>query len=138
MMSKEEKNKDKVTVEQQTTSEFEEAVDELKELLLFKNETKTGDIVFILIEEMGGGMWGLVKNITPVKNGDKELKVSISILNVPILNQIWPINKNQLCGEIYTVDGKKRFIKALRFTKDFDKLTEEQKLQFVPSNNTVH
>ena len=108
---------------------MEKIIAELKELVPFKDTTETGDIVMVVAEDPQMVAYAMVTDIEPdLSRKDEWWEVHMQLLSVPIQSIVWTLRVEQFTGqEIFTMGGKAKFIKAVRF--------EKQPLQPNPKNN---
>jgi hypothetical protein len=102
------------------TNNLERLVDELKEVVPFKQTTDVGDLVLIASEEPRLMLYAVVTSIErdPSKR-DEWWHLGLTFLTVPLQHVIWTLRTAQLTGqEIFTMGGEKRFFKAVSIAFD--------------------
>lgn len=94
---------------------METLVKELGEVLSFKDTIDVGDIVLVVIEETKDAIYAYVTSIEPDNSRkDEWWNLSLSFLSIPVQKATWTLRTPQMTGmEIFTMGGKKRFIKAV-------------------------
>ncbi|HET97654.1 MAG TPA: hypothetical protein ENN98_02965, partial [Desulfurivibrio alkaliphilus] len=96
------------------TQEFniEKIFDDLQKIMPFKDETREGDIVLIIADQL---FYAVVTEITrDDSRRDEWWHVSFQLLTIPPRQVIWTLREPQFSGqEIFTMGGEKRFIKAI-------------------------
>lgn len=95
---------------------MEKIIKDLKNIFTFKDDTNEGDIVLVVADQM---FYALVTDITrDDAKKDEWWHVTLQALVVPPQQMVWTLRTEQLTGlEIFTMDGEKRFIKAIDFSK---------------------
>jgi hypothetical protein len=94
---------------------MEALVNELKKLVDFKDTTDIGDIILIAANDPQFLVFALVTDIErdPGRR-DEWWHLHFSVLSIPIQKMTWTLRTPQMCGmEIFTMDGKERFVKAV-------------------------
>lgn len=96
---------------------MEKIVEELKSVVTFKDSTREGDIVLVVAEEPQMILYGLITGIErDVSKKEEWWKVSLHLLTIPPQMVVWTLRLPQFTGmEIFTMGGKKRFVKAVDF-----------------------
>ena len=96
---------------------MEKIVEELKSVVTFKDSTREGDIVLVVAEEPQMILYGLVTGIDrDVSKKEEWWRVALRLLTIPPQEVVWTLRLPQFTGmEIFTMGGKKRFIKAVDF-----------------------
>ncbi|MDH3359966.1 MAG: hypothetical protein OEL55_03765 [Desulfobulbaceae bacterium] len=97
---------------------MEKIVEELKSVFKFKDITDVGDIVLVVAEEEPLMiLYALVMNIEADRTKkDEWWHVTFQFLTLPPYQTVWTLRADQFCGnEIFTMAGKKKFIKAINF-----------------------
>lgn len=105
---------------------MEKLVADLKEVFRFKDTTEVGDIVVIAGLEPKMLLYALVAGFErdPARR-DEWWHVTLHVLSMPPQKVIWTLRSEQFTGmEIFTMDGKGRFMKAVSF--------DEGKMKTVP------
>lgn len=94
---------------------MEELLNELKKLVDFKDTTDIGDIVLIAAQDPQFVVFALVTDIErDPSRKDEWWHLHFSVLSIPIQKMTWTLRTPQMCGmEIFTMDGKERFVKAV-------------------------
>ncbi len=94
---------------------MEELIDELKNIMPFKDTTDIGDIVLIAGENPQMLLYGYVTDIErDTAKKDEWWHLSISLFTVPLQEVVWTLRTPQMTGaEIFTMGGNKRFVKAV-------------------------
>lgn len=103
---------------------MEELVNELKELVNFKETTHKGDIVLVVGKEPQLLAYALVTDIVRDQGKrDEWWFVTLQFLTVPPQEATWILRTEQMTGqEIFTMGGAERYIKAV----DFDRPLPEE------------
>lgn len=93
---------------------IEKIVADLKNIFVFKEETRVGDIVLIVAERI---MYALVTGIErDYAKKDEWWQVSLQLLTIPPQKVAWTLRTPQFTGqEIFTMGGEERFVKAIDF-----------------------
>ncbi len=99
---------------------MEKLIQELQELISFKNTTEIGDIVLLVVEESKTAGYALVTDIERDRSRkDEWWEVHMQLLSIPPQPLVWTLRTPQFTGqEIFTMGGKSRFIKTVRFGTD--------------------
>lgn len=102
---------------------METLVKELGEVLTFKETIDVGDVVLVVIEETKDAIYAYVTSIEPDNSRkDEWWNLSLSFLSIPVQKATWTLRTPQMTGmEIFTMGGKKRFIKAVELDKTITK-----------------
>ncbi|MEW6264915.1 MAG: hypothetical protein AB1641_17715 [Thermodesulfobacteriota bacterium] len=102
---------------------MEKAVEELKALMRFKDSTSVGDVVLMLNEtgdenEPINAAYAVVTDfVRDISKRDEWWHVHFSFLAVPPVSQMLILQTPHFTGrEIFTIGGRKVFIKALDFS----------------------
>lgn len=92
-------------------------VDELKQLVSFKDTTEVGDIVLIAAKEPQMLIYAHVSDIErDTTRKDEWWHVHMEMLSIPLQKITWTLRTEQMTGqEIFTMGGEERFIKAIKF-----------------------
>lgn len=92
-------------------------VDELSQLISFKETTEIGDIVLIAAKEPQMLVYALIESIERDSTRAQEWwQVGMSMLTLPLQKITWTLRTEQMTGqEIFTMGGEERFIKAVDF-----------------------
>lgn len=92
-------------------------VEELKQLLAFKDITDTGDIVLIAAKKPQILTYAHVDDIERDTSRREEWwHVHLTMLSIPMQKMTWTLRTDQMTGkEIFTMGGEERFIKAVDF-----------------------
>ena len=90
-------------------------VDEIKQLVEFKDTTHQGDIVLIIAKEPQMLVYAQVLKITrDTSRRDEWWHVELLFLSIPPQTHIWTLRTEQMTGqEIFTMGGDERFVKAI-------------------------
>jgi hypothetical protein len=98
---------------------MEHFISEIKRLVPFKDDTEEGDVVLILAEEeeQPTVLYAVVTSIErDSSRRDEWWHVSMQLLAVPLQPVVWTLRTPQFTGqESFTMGGKARFVKAVRF-----------------------
>jgi 2-C-methyl-D-erythritol 4-phosphate cytidylyltransferase len=102
---------------------MEKLVDELKSLIKFKDTTDIGDIVLIVTDNPQMLSYALVTDITRDTSKRAEWwHITMQVLAIPPQKTTWILRTPQMTGmEIFTMNGEKRFVKAVAFEDDHEK-----------------
>lgn len=94
---------------------MEKLIEDLKKIMVFKDTLDIGDIVLIAAEKPQMLVYGLVNDIVPdTTKKDEWWQVSMHLLSLPPREISWILRTEQMTGqEIFTMDGEKRFMKAV-------------------------
>ncbi|MBB5346492.1 hypothetical protein JWG42_02275 [Desulfoprunum benzoelyticum] len=94
---------------------MEKIVNELKKLVDFKDTTDIGDIVLIAAKDPQFVVFAVVTDIErDSSRKDEWWHLYFSVLSIPIQKMTWTLRTPQMSGmEIFTMDGKERFVKAV-------------------------
>lgn len=105
------------------SNQIEETVEELKKVVPFKETTEAGDVILIVnetTEEDGalGMAYARINEFEPdPSKRDEWWFVHMTFLTVPPHHQMLILQNQHFTGqEIFTIGGKKVFIKALDFS----------------------
>lgn len=95
---------------------MENLVKELTQIMEFKDSLDIGDIVLILLEESQNGVYAQVTGIVrDDSRKDEWWHVGLAFLTMPVQQTTWTLRTQQMTGqEIFTMGGKKRFVKAVK------------------------
>lgn len=100
---------------------MQKIIDELKQLVTFKDTTDVGDIVLVVAKEPQMLMYARVSRIErDSSRRDEWWHVHLTMLTIPLQDMVWTLRTGQLTGqEIFTMGGEERFVKAVEFgTRD--------------------
>ncbi len=102
---------------------MEKLVDELKNLIKFRDTTNAGDIVLIVADNPQMLSYALVTDITrDTSKRDEWWHVTMQVLAIPPRKTTWTLRTPQMTGmEIFTMSGEKHFFKAVAFEDEFEK-----------------
>jgi hypothetical protein len=102
---------------------MEKIVGELKKIIRFKDTTDTGDIALIVADNPQLLSYALVTDIRrDTSKRDEWWHVTIQVLAVPPQKTTWTLRTPQMTGmEIFTMNGEKRFFKAVSFEDELEK-----------------
>jgi hypothetical protein len=94
---------------------MQKLVNELQQIVNFKDTTDIGDIVLIAAKEPQMLLYALVTDIErDTSRKDEWWQVHLSVLSLPIQNMTWTLRTSQMTGvEIFTMGGEERFVKAV-------------------------
>jgi len=97
------------------TNNLEKLVEELREVVPFKQSTDVGDLVLIASEEPRLMLYAVVTSIDrDSAKRDEWWHIGLTFLTVPLQNVIWTLRSAQMTGqEIFTMGGEKRFFMAV-------------------------
>ncbi len=97
------------------TNNLEKLVEELREVVPFKQTTDVGDLVLVASEEPRLLLYAVVTSIErDSSKRDEWWHIGLTFLTVPLQNVIWTLRTAQMTGqEIFTMGGEKRFFKAI-------------------------
>lgn len=94
---------------------FEEALEEIKKHISFKEDTFVGDIV--LVGTPAGVAYAFIHTITQdIKKN--WYNVTFSLLVMPPLELTWTLRQEQMSGEIFTINGEEHFMVAVNFANN--------------------
>ena len=96
---------------------MEDLIQELKQLLLFKDTTVEGDIVILASAEPKMLIYALITAIEPDPQKKRSWwNVSMQVLTLPPRKVIWTLREPQFTGqEVFTFDDVEHFMKAIDF-----------------------
>lgn len=99
---------------------MDKIVDELKQLVSFKDTTEAGDIVLIAAKEPQMLLYAHVSKIErDPSRKDEWWHVHMEMLSIPLQKITWTLRTEQMTGqEIFTMGGEERFVKAVKFSTD--------------------
>ncbi|WP_163336699.1 hypothetical protein [Desulfopila sp. IMCC35008] len=94
---------------------MQKLVNELHQIVDFKDTTDIGDIVLIAAKEPQMLLYALVTDIErDSSRKDEWWQVHLSVLSLPIQQMTWTLRTAQMTGmEIFTMGGEERFVKAV-------------------------
>ncbi len=97
-------------------------VEELKQLIPFKDTTEVGDILLIAAKEPQMLVYAHVNDIErDVSRRDEWWHLHLTMLAIPLQKITWTLRTEQMTGkEIFTMGGEERFVKAVDFGKHGD------------------
>ena len=103
---------------------MEKLVEELKRVVVFKENTEVGDIVLVAIDTPRSLLYARVRDVErDTTRKDEWWQVSLQLLTVPLQEVVWTLRTEQFTGqEKFTMGGDKRFIQAV----DLDRGSPEQ------------
>jgi hypothetical protein len=101
---------------------MEKLVNELKQLVKFKDTCDIGDLVLIAAKEPQMLVYAKVLDIEKDDSRrDEWWVVSLALLSIPPQNVKWTLRTPQLTGmEVFTMGGEERFIKAIDFSESIE------------------
>lgn len=99
---------------------MQKIVEELKQLIPFKDTTSAGDIVLIAAKEPRMLFYAYVDKIERDSTRREEWwHVHFTLLSVPLQKMTWTLRTAQFTGmEIFTMGGEERFVKAVNFAEN--------------------
>ncbi len=99
---------------------MQKIVEELKQLISFKDTTSAGDIVLIAAKEPRMLFYAYVNKIErDSTRRDEWWHVHFTLLSVPLQKMTWTLRTEQLSGqEIFTMGGEERFVKAVNLDEN--------------------
>jgi hypothetical protein len=97
---------------------LDKMVEELKQVIAFKETTTAGDVVLIMAKEPQMLVYAYVCSIERDKGRkDEWWHVHMEMLSIPLQKITWTLRTEQITGqEIFTMGGEQRFIKAVDFS----------------------
>lgn len=106
---------------------MQKIVDELKELISFKDTTEVGDIILIAAKEPQMLIYAHISEIErDTSRRDEWWHVHMEMLSIPLQSITWTLRTEQMTGqEIFTMGGEERFVKAIKFTAPGEKKAPE-------------
>ncbi len=110
---------------------MEKLVEELQQLVSFKESTDIGDIVLIAAKEPQMLVYALVTDITRDRTRkDEWWHLGLTFLTVPPQDVTWTLRTAQMTGmEIFTMGGEKRFVKAVNFSPAIAPVPEDTRAE---------
>ena len=92
-------------------------VEELKNLIPFKETTDIGDIILIVAKEPQLLAYARVNDIERDSSRKEEWwHLKFTMLAIPLQTLTWTLRTDQMTGqEIFTMGGEERFVKAVEF-----------------------
>lgn len=108
---------------------MQQIVDELKQVLTFKETTEVGDIALIVIKEPQMFVYAHIDEIErDVTRRDEWYHVHLTILSIPLQKMQWTLRTEQITGqEIFTMGGEERFFKAVDLSDPADLVQPDSK-----------
>ena len=99
---------------------MQKIVEELKQVVTFKDTTDIGDIVLIAAKEPQMLIYARVTDIErDSSRRDEWWHVHLTMLTLPLQEMTWTLRTEQMTGqEIFTMGGEERFVKAIEFKPD--------------------
>jgi len=96
---------------------MQKIVEELKQLIPFKDTTDIGDIILIAAKEPQLLVYAHVNDIERDKSRkDEWWHLHLTMLSLPLQKMTWTLRTEQMTGqEIFTMGGEERFVKAINF-----------------------
>jgi hypothetical protein len=96
---------------------MEKMLAELRKIIRFKDTTTVGDIVLIVADNPQMLSYALVMDIErDTSKRDEWWQVTMQLLAIPPQQITWILRTPQMTGrEIFTMNGKKRFLMAVKF-----------------------
>ena len=97
-------------------------VEELKQLIPFKETTDIGDIILIVAKEPQLLSYAHVNDIErDTSRKDEWWHINFTMLSIPLQKMTWTLRTDQMTGqEIFTMGGEERFVKAVDFSEKGD------------------
>lgn len=94
---------------------MQKIVEELKQLIPFKDTTDTGDIILIAAKTPDFLAYAHVDEIErDVSRRDEWWHLHLTMLAIPLQKMTWTLRTDQMTGkEIFTMGGEERFVKAV-------------------------
>lgn len=110
---------------------MQKLVDELHQLIQFKDTTEIGDIVLIAAKEPQMLLYAVVTDIErDPSRKDEWWHVHLSVLSIPLQQMTWTLRTPQLTGmEIFTMGGEERFVKAIKIERPPQKSPEVEPMK---------
>lgn len=95
--------------------DMDRMVKELHKVVKFKETTRVGDLVLVVIETPLSCLYGLIRDFErDTSKRDEWWRVSLCLLSLPPEEVNWILRPEQFTGkEIFTMGGDKRYIKAV-------------------------
>lgn len=108
---------------------MEKLVEEIGKVQKFKDNVDIGDIVLVVIEESMNAVYACITSIDPDDSRkDEWWHVGLAFLSIPVQNTTWTLRTAQMTGqEIFTMGGKKRYMKAVEITTQQPIIAEPEK-----------
>ena len=108
---------------------MEKIIEELHTVVRLKETTEPGDIVVIVAEDPQSLMYARVAGFErDTSKRDEWWHMAMHILNVPPQKIVWTLRTAQFTGqEIFTMGGKKHYIKALNFSETDEEIPVKDK-----------
>ncbi len=96
---------------------MQKIVEELKQLIPFKDTTDIGDTILIVAKEPQMLVYAHVDDIErDTSRKDEWWHVHLTMLAIPLQKMTWTLRTEQMTGkEIFTMGGEERFVKAVDF-----------------------
>lgn len=115
---------------------MEKLVEELQQIVPFKENTDIGDIVLIVAKEPQMLVYALVTDITrDTTRKDEWWHLALTFLTVPPQEVTWTLRTAQMTGmEIFTMGGGERFVKAVNLTPAIASVPDESLIGEKTSN----
>lgn len=101
---------------------MQKIVEELKQLIPFKDTTDRGDIILIVAQEPQLLVYAHVDDIErDTSRRDEWWHIHLTMLSIPMQKLTWTLRTDQMTGkEIFTMGGEERFVKAVEFREQSD------------------
>jgi hypothetical protein len=101
---------------------MQKIVEELKQLIPFKDTTDVGDILLIVAKEPQLLVYAHVNDIErDTSRRDEWWHLHLTMLAIPLQKMTWTLRTDQMTGkEIFTMGGEERFDKAVDLGKQGD------------------
>jgi hypothetical protein len=102
---------------------MEKLIQELGQLVPFKETTDIGDLVLVVAKEPQMLVYALVTDITRDTSRKAEWwHLALTFLTVPPQEVTWTLRTPQMTGmEIFTMGGEERFVKAVNMAPSLSK-----------------
>ncbi len=96
---------------------MDKLIEELKNIIQFKDTTTVGDIVLIVAKEPHLLVYAYINSIErDDARKDEWWNINLSVLSIPPQNMTWTLRTPQMTGlEVFTMGGEERFFKAVDF-----------------------
>jgi hypothetical protein len=96
---------------------MQKIVEELKQVVPFKDTTDIGDILLIVSKKPQMLIYARVNDIErDSSRKDEWWHIHLTMLSIPLQKLTWTLRTEQMTGkEIFTMGGEERFVKAIDF-----------------------
>ncbi len=97
---------------------MEKLIEELKNIIHFKETKEVGDIVLIVAKEPHLLVYAHINSIERDNSkADEWWHIDLCVLSIPPQNMTWTLRTPQMTGqEVFTMGGEERFFKAIDFS----------------------